>query len=233
MAKNLYETLGVSKSATTDEIKKAYRKKAMQYHPDKNKWSAEAEKQFKEVNEAYGILSKEDKRKQYDTFWSTSWANPFGWAGAWNPFSWSGGAQWWWFSGFEDIFGSQFWWQSWRSQSASFDFSDLFGWTSWFWGQTQSSQQAVSLDVEKTYEIPIFRLILGCSIEVEWENRKKIKLKIPENTKSWSKFRVKWAWKSSWWRVWNLIVKVDSKMPKNISDIDKNLLNQIADNVSY
>lgn len=70
MSKNLYDTLGVNKTATAEEIKKAYRKQAMKYHPDKNKGDATAEKKFKEVNEAYQTLSDEGKRKQYDTFGS-------------------------------------------------------------------------------------------------------------------------------------------------------------------
>lgn len=65
--RDYYEVLGVAKSATQSEIKKAYRKLAMKYHPDKNK-DHDAEDKFKEINEAYEILSDEQKRKQYDQF---------------------------------------------------------------------------------------------------------------------------------------------------------------------
>lgn len=65
-----YEILGVSKSASSTEIKKAYRKLALKYHPDKNNGNKEAEKKFKEISEAYAVLSDSEKRKQYDTYGS-------------------------------------------------------------------------------------------------------------------------------------------------------------------
>ncbi len=69
MAKrDYYEVLGVEKNATADEIKKAYRKKAIQYHPDKNPGDKEAEEKFKEAAEAYDVLSNPDKRARYDRF---------------------------------------------------------------------------------------------------------------------------------------------------------------------
>ena len=70
MAENrdYYEVLGVAKNATADEIKKAYRKKAIQYHPDKNPGDKEAEEKFKEAAEAYDVLSDENKRARYDQF---------------------------------------------------------------------------------------------------------------------------------------------------------------------
>lgn len=68
--KDPYTVLGVSKSATPDEVKKAYRKLAMQYHPDKNKGDKKAEEKFKEVANAYEVLGDVKKRKEYDTFGS-------------------------------------------------------------------------------------------------------------------------------------------------------------------
>ncbi|NQV37633.1 MAG: molecular chaperone DnaJ [Candidatus Marinimicrobia bacterium] len=66
--KDLYEIIGVSREASVDEIKKAYRKIAMKYHPDRNPGNSEAEKSFKEAAEAYAILNDQNKRAQYDQF---------------------------------------------------------------------------------------------------------------------------------------------------------------------
>src|SRR5690554_3767648 len=66
--RDLYEVLGVSRTASEEEIKKAYRKLAMKYHPDRNPDSKEAEEKFKEVKYAYEILSDSDKRDAYDRY---------------------------------------------------------------------------------------------------------------------------------------------------------------------
>src|SRR5687767_4177609 len=70
MATDYYATLGVSRTATQDEIQKAYRKLARKYHPDKNPDDANAKKKFQEVQSAFEVLSDEDKRKKYDQFGS-------------------------------------------------------------------------------------------------------------------------------------------------------------------
>ena len=98
--RDYYEVLGVSKTATQDELKKAYRKLARKYHPDLNKDNAEAAEKFKECNEAYSVLSDEQKRAQYDQFGHAAFENGgmgggFGGAGGFGGF---GG------SGMEDIF---------------------------------------------------------------------------------------------------------------------------------
>ena len=105
MAKNFYETLGVTPKATADDIKKAYRKLAMKWHPDQNKDNPEAEEKFKEISEAYDILKDEQKRAAYDRFGEAAFQQGGMGArgGAGGPdFSGFGGA----FSDiFEDMFG--------------------------------------------------------------------------------------------------------------------------------
>ena len=100
MKRDFYEILGVSKSATQDEIKKAYRKVAMQYHPDRNPGDKAAEEKFKEAAEAYEILSDTDKRSQYDRFGHNAFGpgrNAGGFSGSMNMDDI--------FSQFGDIFG--------------------------------------------------------------------------------------------------------------------------------
>ena len=77
-----YEVLGVSKNASAKDVKKAYYQLAKKYHPDTNKNDPEAQKKFQQVSEAYEVLSDETKRREYDSFGSTSGANPFASSGA-------------------------------------------------------------------------------------------------------------------------------------------------------
>ena len=98
--RDYYEVLGVDKNASADEIKKAYRKMAMKYHPDKNPGDKEAEEKFKEANEAYEVLSDETKRATYDQYGHAGMEGGFGGgAGGFNGF---GGG------GVEDIFSDIF-----------------------------------------------------------------------------------------------------------------------------
>jgi len=96
--RDYYEVLGVSRNATEEEIKKAYRKLAKQYHPDANPGDKTAEAKFKEASEAYAVLSDPEKRRQYDQFGHAAFENVGGGAGGFD------------FSGFDmgDIFGDLF-----------------------------------------------------------------------------------------------------------------------------
>jgi len=100
MNKDYYNILGVEKDATDEQIKKAYRKMAMKYHPDRNPNNPEAESKFKEAAEAFDVLSNPDKKSKYDRFGSDYKDNGFGGFGGFNMDDI--------FSNFGDIFGGAF-----------------------------------------------------------------------------------------------------------------------------
>jgi molecular chaperone DnaJ len=102
MAKDYYEILGVSKQADKDDIKKAYRKLAKQYHPDRNPDDEEAEQKFKEIGEAYEVLGDEEKRAAYDRFGHAAFEGGAG--GGRGPGGMGAGG----FGGFADIFDEMF-----------------------------------------------------------------------------------------------------------------------------
>ena len=106
MAKNdYYDTLGVSKGTSTADIKKAYRKMAMKYHPDQNPDNPQAEEKFKEVNEAWEVLQDDQKRSAYDQYGHSAFENGGGSRGfgGGNPFGQGFGG-----GDFSDIFGDMF-----------------------------------------------------------------------------------------------------------------------------
>ena len=152
--KDFYQLLGVSRSASAEEIKKAYRKLAMQYHPDKNPGNKKAEEKFKEISEAYEVLSDEQKRQSYDQFGHAgAQGNPFG-AGA--GFGNAGG-----FGGFGGGFGG-------RNRGGA-DFNDIFGdvFGDMFnqtraGGQRGRSQTNRGSDLKYTLAITLEEAAVGC-----------------------------------------------------------------------
>src|SRR5688572_6359755 len=104
--KDYYKILGVDKKAPQEEIKKAYRKLAVKYHPDKNVGNKEAEEKFKQINEANEVLSDPDKRKKYDELGED-----------WNKYQQTGQS-----GGFDSFGGGQG-----RRYQHGGDFSDIFG----------------------------------------------------------------------------------------------------------
>ncbi len=112
--KNYYDILWVSEDATEDDIKKAYRKMAMKYHPDRNKWDDVAEEKFKEINEANEVLSDQQKKAQYNAYRNWWWG--FWWWDFW----------WFWWSQFWgvdlwDLIWGMFWWWSRRRWPSRWD----------------------------------------------------------------------------------------------------------------
>jgi curved DNA-binding protein len=129
MAEDYYRVLGVSKKNSKDEIKKAYRKLAMKYHPDKNKDNKEAEEKFKKINEAYAVLSNDEKRKQYDMFGAEGFSKRFSQEDIFRGFDFNGTFK---EFGIGDLFGRSFsdifgGGRRGRRRSSSYGFQDPFG----------------------------------------------------------------------------------------------------------
>lgn len=161
--RDLYEILGLTKSASASEIKSAYRKLAMQWHPDKNK-SKEAEEKFKEINEAYEVLSNPDKKAKYDQFGHAAFSqgggfNPGGAQG--NPFGgyYSGGS-----INLEDLFG----------QGGFSDPFDVF--SSFFGGAASGSRRPAR--THYSMQIDFMEAIKGGERNLTHEG-KKYQVKIP------------------------------------------------------
>ncbi len=167
-----YDILGVSKSAGADEIKKAYRKQALEWHPDRHASDKEAaEKRFKEINEAYQVLGDPQKRSQYDQF-GKGGGNPFDYAQGGSPFA--GG-----FGGQSGPF--TYTWSSSDGQNpfANADFGDPFDIFEQFFGGTPfGARSARQSKPRYSMTIEFMDAVKGVSKEVSIEGRKR-KIKIP------------------------------------------------------
>lgn len=169
MKHDYYETIGVDKNATKDEIKSAYRKQAMQWHPDRNK-SPDAEEKFKEINEAYEVLSNTEKKSAYDQFGHAAFDPNSGNFGG-HTYSQQNGP-------------FNFTWQSQDGgQGADFDFGgfsnpfDIFEQFFGGGGMNFGGQQRRQIPTYKI-ELSFLDAALGCEKEVSLDGTKK-KIKIP------------------------------------------------------
>lgn len=162
--KDYYDVLGIKKTATADEIKKAYRRLAHKYHPDKagdNK--AEMEAKFKEINEAYQVLSDEQKRARYDQF---GHAGVNGAAGG-NPYAGGG-----------NPFGGGF----------GFDFSGARGGFGGFETLIEDLMGSAFANVNAEVRISLTQAVLGDTLELRTQDNDKIELKIPAGTQDGQTF---------------------------------------------
>lgn len=164
-----YEILGVSKGAPARDLKKAYRKLAQQFHPDKNPDDAAAETRFKEINEAYDVLGDAETRKEYDH------AREMGYFVG-GP----GGAQQ--YVRVEDLFGAE------QGQRSPFDvfggLGDLFG------SGRRERQPAAGRDLSAEMGLTFFEAIAGVTKQINVDGRK-IKVKIPKGVEDGSRIRVR------------------------------------------
>ncbi len=144
--RDYYEVLGIQKGASDDEIKKAFRKMAMKYHPDRNPDDKEAEEKFKEVNEAYGVLSDPDKKSKYDRFGHAGVDPNAGFGGGAGGF---GG-----FGGFEDIFDM-------------FTGGGFGGFGGFGGQQRRNNGPRKGADLQKAISITFEEAAFGCKKEIE------------------------------------------------------------------
>ncbi len=184
MPKDYYKILGLQKSASQDDIKKAFRKMAHEYHPDKTKGNETASAKFKEASEAYSILGDEQKRKQYDTFGSAGPGfNPGGYGGQGGGGGGFSGGQ-----GFSGFDFSQFTQQySQNGNSFEFDLGDIFGDIFGMGGGGRRARKGknITIDIELTFKEAVF----GMEREVS-NSKEKFSIKIPPGIDNGQALRV-------------------------------------------
>ncbi len=143
MKRDYYEILGVGREASQEEIKKAYRRLALKYHPDRNQGSRDSEEKFKEVVEAYSVLSDPEKRRTYDLYGHQGLEGRFDFQSNWGDF----------FTGFDDIISSFFGFG--RKESSRERGDDI-------WVEAELSLEEAAMGVEKEVEIERWSLCEHC-----------------------------------------------------------------------
>ena len=204
MPKDYYKILGVSKTASQDEIKRAYRKLAHEYHPDKNSSHADGAK-FKEINEAYQVLSNLQKRSQYDQFGTVGGPEFEG-------FNWGDTAGF----DFRDFggFGQQ-------SRGFSFNFGGIGDIFEDFFG-------GVFSQVQTELEINLTSALLGEKINLRTNHGETITLDIPAGTQDGTTFRFRGkGMPARNGRRGDLLVTVRVKLPKRLTREQKELLEEL------
>ncbi len=191
-ASDYYDILGVGKTATADEIKRAYRRLAKKFHPDRNPGDASAERKFKEVQSAYDVLRDPAKRAQYDRFGPAA-------AGDWHTdpsgqkvYSWSAGGPEIRFEDMEDLFNA-FGGSGRASRAGGNPFADLFG----HGGRSRRSvaQSQRGQDIERRVNLAFDQAIHGTTLEIDrveqGGQRQTLEVRIPPGVEHQQRIRVR------------------------------------------
>ncbi|ASQ30618.1 co-chaperone-curved DNA binding protein A [Campylobacter avium LMG 24591] len=209
MNNSLYDTLGVSKTASADEIKKAYRRLARKYHPDINKEKG-AEEKFKEINAAYEILSDENKRKKYDRYGDSIFGGQ-----SFQDFSrGASGAD------FNDILHDLF-----ANFGGGFN-SRNSGFSGGFSSGFNFNNTAQNLDLNAKIKIPFNTAILGGEQKITF-NQENITIKIPHGIKEGEKLRIRGKGSSFNGARGDLIIQVEIEESKEYERKDDDLYKKV------
>jgi len=192
--RDYYDILGLKRGASEEEIKKAYRKLAMQHHPDRNPGKKEAEERFKEVNEAYAVLSDKKKRQEYDTFGQTGFHRRYTQEDIFRGFDIGDIFK---DLGFgkEDIFSTLF--GGGRRTSRRMDFKDYFNhYTQSGFGATQERYEAPQKGADLIYDLSVTleEVASGTSKQIAFRKENgelaKVNVKIPPGITTGKKLRI-------------------------------------------
>jgi curved DNA-binding protein len=193
-AKDYYKILKVRKEASQDDIKKAYRKLAMKYHPDHNRGDASAEERFKEINEAYAVLSDVDKRKQYDMYGAEGFHRQFRQEDIFRNFDFGNVFEEMGF-GSDDVFGRMFGGAGARqrgSQTRGGQFYQRPNTTGAF-SRQQSKSTAKGGDLQLELQVPFIEALLGNERTFTYQvggRVERLSVKIPPGIEDGKKLRI-------------------------------------------
>lgn len=217
MKKDYYNILWVTKWASEADIKKSYKKLAMQWHPDRHQGDKKAEEKFKEINEAYQVIGDKEKRQKYDMFGTADFGNMWGGGGTQGGFG---------EFDFGDMFGNA---RGGSSQGFEFDLGDIFG--NFSGGKKSARRQPIyeeeNLDMEQVVELPIWDFLLGTKISVDSPYSGKFKVTVPECTKPGTRLKVTGKGRTSGKKAGDLYLKLDARMPNKLSKEQRDILEKI------
>ena len=245
--KDYYQVLGVSEKATPDEIKKAYRTIAKQFHPDKNPGNKAAEEKFKEASEAYDTLSDTEKRAKYDRLRRLGSVPGFGGGGTRGDGGGGGGGM-----SYEE-FMRQFGTASQRERyggntgeraGGDSSFGDIFG-NLFNAGRRTRKPDTVESDEPQPTDDPFFKrkandayvdlninlaqALLGSKVRVRTPQGKQVTVKIPPGSDTGKSLRVPQMGYESLQGMGDLYIRLTVALPKNLNDEQKELMQQLAD----